>query len=141
MSISQNDTASRLAEIIEAHRKALHITRAMVAERSGLSPSTITRIAQGYFAKPSPDSLRAIAIAIEIPYEELFAAAGWVPGQMERRNPHVHISYHNLSEDVIQEIEVAVDAVAARYGRCFRPECGMRCRHRTIQPPDNFIAE
>ncbi len=106
-----------------------------------MSRSTITRIGQGVFAQPTPESLRAIAKAIEMPYGELFAIAGWIPSISTRRDPHVHISYHDIPEQAIQEIEAAVDAVAARHGMCFRPDCASGHHQHTVLPPDDFIPE
>ncbi|NQE67358.1 hypothetical protein NG2371_01810 [Nocardia gamkensis] len=120
---SRNETALRLAEVIETRRKELHITRAILADRSGLSRSTITRIAQGFFAKPTPDSLRAIAEAIDLPCDELFAIAGWLSTRQSRAEPFVRVSYHGVPREAIEEIEAAIDAVAARYRRCFRHDC------------------
>lgn len=115
MRASQTEIAKRIAEAMETRRKELHLTRAAIAQRSGLSASTITRLGQGRFA-PTPDSLRAIAGAIEMPWEELFNLAGWPqPNRPQRGESHLQVIYYNIPTDVAEEIEFAIEEIAARH--------------------------
>ncbi|WP_420094738.1 helix-turn-helix domain-containing protein [Nocardia asteroides] len=131
MRASHKEAAIAIGRTIDARCKELKLTRAAIAARSGMSRSTITRVAQGVFL-PTPNSLKAIADAIEVPHEELFTLAGWrdslaIPS---RRGPHVQVTYHDVPREIAQEIHAAIDEVAARHDLCLQPNCTRpECRH------------
>ncbi|MEV0357653.1 helix-turn-helix transcriptional regulator [Nocardia sp. NPDC050697] len=132
MRASHKEAAIAIGKAIDARCKELKLTRAAIAARSGLSRSTITRIAQGVFV-PTPNSLMAIADAIEVPHEELFNLAGWrdsLAAASRRQGPHAQITYHNIPREIAQEIDIAINEVAARHNLCRRPNCAKpECHH------------
>jgi transcriptional regulator with XRE-family HTH domain len=119
MAASRTHPSKQLADIIQSRRRELGITQKMVAQRSGLSPSTITRIEQGFFAKPTPDCLQAIADAIDLPSEELFAVAGWLTATSTPAKPRVSIICQGVPAEVVDKIRDAVDAISTECGTRF----------------------
>lgn len=63
-----------LANLVRDRRDSLGLTRPQLAERSGVSPSTIARLElQGHV--PSVRALAALAAALDLPIESLVSAA------------------------------------------------------------------
>lgn len=110
---SRRSTAN-LANVIKTRRKELCMTRSELAERSGLHPSTITRIEQEVFVKPTPDSLRMIADALDIAADELYVIAGWLTPAARQDQPAIRVIYQGVSGRVADDIEQAIAAIAAR---------------------------
>lgn len=65
-----------LGQYITAAREAKSWSLRELARRIGVHYSYITRIEQGHYSKPSPEILKRLANALEVPDEDLFALAG-----------------------------------------------------------------
>lgn len=107
--------ADALGALMHETRGQLGISASEVARRAGVAPSTITRLEGGELGNTSPSGLRAIGDALNIPTQDIFIAAGWLPKQ-EVVRPQLRIQYTDLPTDVIDEVEAAVDAIAAKHG-------------------------
>nr|WP_302869302.1 helix-turn-helix transcriptional regulator [Nocardia mangyaensis] len=108
------ELAADLANAIDARRRELRMTRSELAERSGLHPSTITRIEKGVFVKPTPDSLHAIADALDMAPDELYAIAGWLTPTLPRNQPAIGVICQGVSDHVADDIERAIAEIATR---------------------------
>ena len=75
---------SLLAEAIVSRRKALHITQAQLAERTGINRSVLSRMENGTH-KPSLDQLEALAGVLGIEVTELFAEQSGEPVKLDRQ--------------------------------------------------------
>ena len=65
-------------EHIRKKRLERRISQRQLAAMSGVSNSEISRIEAGERQNPSPGVLRAIAKALDVPYEDLLAEAGYL---------------------------------------------------------------
>lgn len=70
-----------LGAFIVRHRKELGLTQEGLAERSGVSGSTIFRLEGGEFGRPDPEKLQRIARALGVDAEDLFELAGYAPDE------------------------------------------------------------
>lgn len=68
-----------LGEFIQNRRKALELSRNMLATRAGISHTEVHRIETGERQQPSLKVLSALAVALEVPQEELMKFAGYIP--------------------------------------------------------------
>ncbi len=68
-----------LGEFIQNRRKALELSRNMLAARAGISHTEVHRIETGERQQPSLKVLSALAVALEVPQEELMKFAGYIP--------------------------------------------------------------
>ncbi|MEV6255628.1 helix-turn-helix transcriptional regulator [Nocardia sp. NPDC051911] len=117
MATSRTREPGKLAEVIKGRRQELQLSGHALALRAGLSPSTVTRIEQGVFAHPTPHCLRAIAEALDMPADELFALTGGMPrAKSLPRKPRIRITYHDVASEAAREIFDAIYAVAERHG-------------------------
>ncbi|MGV9834255.1 helix-turn-helix domain-containing protein [Nocardia niigatensis] len=109
----------QLAEFIKARRQELDLLGKDLAQRAGLSPSTVSRIEQGVFAHPTPECLRAIAEALNVPADHLLtlAASSSKPKVAPKtpRTPRIRISYQDVSPEAARELFAAIDPIAHRH--------------------------
>lgn len=68
-----------LGEFIQMRRTALKLSRNMLATRAGISHTEVHRIETGERMQPSLKVLSSLAIALEVPQEELMKYAGYIP--------------------------------------------------------------
>ncbi|TLG09461.1 helix-turn-helix transcriptional regulator [Nocardia cyriacigeorgica] len=116
MSISAIKNDNTLGQIVRARREELRMNRAMVAERSGLSPSTITRLEQGSYTKPTPDTLRAIATALDLTADELFIVTGWLTALPMPSKAFVRVICQGVGVNTVREIDSALREISRRRG-------------------------
>jgi transcriptional regulator with XRE-family HTH domain len=67
-----------VGEYLKQLRKEKSISQRELAEKSGISNAEISRIETGERQKPSPDVLRQLASALNVPYESLMDKAGYI---------------------------------------------------------------
>ena len=68
-----------LGEFVQERRKALNISRNMLATRAGISHTEVHRIECGERLQPSLKVLTALSIALEVQREEMMKYAGYIP--------------------------------------------------------------
>ncbi|MRN57022.1 helix-turn-helix domain-containing protein [Paenibacillus monticola] len=72
---------AEFGDYLKQLREAKGLTINHLATAAGISGSQISRIENGLRGVPKPDTLRKIAQAIEVSYEELMEHAGYLPQQ------------------------------------------------------------
>lgn len=70
--------SATVGELVTKHRLAQGRSARNVARDAGIDISTMTKVERGFYASPSPLTLRAISKALSIPLLDLFSAAGYV---------------------------------------------------------------
>ena len=69
---------TELGNYVKMIRTGKDFSMRKLSEMSGISHTEIKRIEDGTRKQPSPQVLRAIAAALNTPYEDLMAAAGYI---------------------------------------------------------------
>lgn len=82
--------ALEFGQYLKSLRKAAKLSMAVLAEQSGVSQPYISQIERGERGIPSPDILKKLSTALNTPYTDLMAKAGFLPtdttASMERLN-------------------------------------------------------
>ncbi|HEU0113093.1 MAG TPA: helix-turn-helix transcriptional regulator [Thermomicrobiales bacterium] len=78
-----------LSELARSRRLELHLTQTEVAERMGgaVYQADVSQIERGVVRSPRRERLVALAAALELPYETVFAASGWGQAYREVNEP------------------------------------------------------
>lgn len=109
--------ADRLGEWLREQRQAAGLSKLQLAQRTGMSNTTISRIENGVFAAPSPDKLTRIAEALGLELADVFAMADYaVPSQMPTFKPYLRTRYPEMPPRAVKELERYFDSLAERYG-------------------------
>ncbi|MBD8889885.1 helix-turn-helix transcriptional regulator, partial [Bacillus velezensis] len=69
-------------------REKRHLTVNQLATYSGVSAAGISRIENGKRGVPKPATIKKLADALKIPYEELMQTAGYIETVQETRAPY-----------------------------------------------------
>ena len=90
---------SRLGSLVKQRRNQLHLTQAELANMVGVDGSYIGLIETGRRESPAKEILINMARALEVPIEDLLAAAGYPVGKSEPERPRRTI------EEVMRELQ------------------------------------
>ena len=83
-----------LGRFIAKARKAAGLSQEGLAEKAGVSGSTILRLERGEFGRPDPEKLQRIARALDVDAEDLFALARYVaPGGLPAFGPYLRAKF------------------------------------------------
>jgi transcriptional regulator with XRE-family HTH domain len=100
---SQN--IKQLGKAIKARRTAAHLTVRGLAEQSGLTPATISRIETGQIDSPRPDHLLSLATALGTDLEDFYALAGYtMPTGLPELRPYLRSKY-NLPDHAVEQLD------------------------------------
>jgi transcriptional regulator with XRE-family HTH domain len=102
---------------IRNRREALGISQSQLARLVETRDSTINRLETGTFSAPRPDKLTRIAECLQLALADVFAMVGYaLPRELPTPLPYFRAKYPGLSQEVINEIETELRAVAQRHG-------------------------
>lgn len=108
---------SSLGGLIQQRREALGLSMREVARRIGATDTTVLRIESGASPSPRADTLSALAEALDLPYADLLAAAGYaVPDQLPTFRPYLRAKYRQLPEAAVAEMEAFFTRLAKKHG-------------------------
>jgi len=97
--------------LLKRERERAGLTVRQLAEAAGLVPSTVSRLETGFIAKPQPDHLQKLALALGIDVEELYAAAGYLtPRALLELRPYLRAKY-GLTDEMASRVEGYLEAV------------------------------
>jgi transcriptional regulator with XRE-family HTH domain len=100
------ETTGRLAEYIKALREARKLSIRGLASKAGLDSGALTRLEQGKVRAPQPDTLAALATALQVPLADLFAMANYLtPHDLPSVTPYLRARYGHLPEDALASID------------------------------------
>jgi len=119
------ENAKQLGEVIRERRHAKGLSLERLADQIGMTHSSISRIETGKFEAPRPDKLGQLAAALDVPYEELFALAGYAtPAGLPEPAPYLRAKYRHLPDEALAEAETFFAELEARYEKT--PKGGRR---------------
>lgn len=111
------EQAAHLATILRARRAELRLSMRDVAADSGLQLATISGLETGGNLTPQPDTIAALAKALQLSVSDLYAAVGWLPaGELPNFRPYMRAKYRDLPDDAVAEVEAFIDQLAKRDG-------------------------
>lgn len=104
-----------LAELVRNRRRQAGISAAELARRAGTNKTTITRLEMGRI--PKPETLQAIAKALDLPPRELLESAHYLdPDDLPSLTPYLRTRYGYLSDRARAEIAQSFRDITERYG-------------------------
>ncbi|MEZ2737245.1 helix-turn-helix domain-containing protein [Aneurinibacillus aneurinilyticus] len=100
-------------------RNKKDMTVNQLAMYSGVSAAAISRIENGKRGVPKPETIRKIAEALKVPYEELMEAAGYLPEENQSssqkqsllNDPELNIAFYDGYDELSPEEQEAVKEI------------------------------
>lgn len=106
--------SKRLGKFIAKARKDQGLSQRALAEAAGLTYGYINRLEQGDYKSPSQKRLQALARALKVDVEELYALA-FYPKKAQLPGVRRYFrTKHGLSDAAIDELEQAFEDVKAK---------------------------
>ncbi len=109
--------ANRLGEWLRERRREAGLGTTELAKRTGINDATITRIEQGFIAKPDPRKLSRIADVLDLNLADVYAMAGYAaPSDLPSFQPYLRRKYDGLSDQAIDDLEQAFERIIKKHG-------------------------
>lgn len=99
---------NELALFIQNYRELRGLSRRRLAELAGISHTEVHRLERGERRNPSPPLLRSLAGALEVPYDDIMRAAGYLPEAETQLAAHVE-GLSDLSTEELREVQKYID--------------------------------
>jgi transcriptional regulator with XRE-family HTH domain len=116
----------KLGAVIRERRLARDWSITDAANAAGFHRSYWGRLEQGYYAAPAPRYLKRVAEVLEMPFEDLYALAGYeTPDELPTFQPYMRAKY-DLPPEAIRELESYFEFLRNQYGIA---------KHEPIFPP------
>ncbi|WP_127466441.1 helix-turn-helix transcriptional regulator [Streptomyces sp. B27] len=113
--MATQDTQQQFGDYLKVLRQSRNLSVRELARRSNLDAGGITRIEQGKVS-PTLDTLKALAIALEVPPSDLFTMAGYViPSDLPSMSTYLRTRY-GLPEDAIASVDEYVQKLIQEKG-------------------------
>ncbi|KAF5045674.1 helix-turn-helix protein [anaerobic digester metagenome] len=106
---------NNLAIFIKEHREKLNISKRKLSELSNVSHTEIQRLENGHRKNPSPPLLRSIANALNVRYEDIMEAAGYLdtmPGTplIVAKMPYAE----DLTDEEVEKVRTFIEFLRAK---------------------------
>ena len=119
--MSPNDQQG-LGDELRRRRAAAGLTVRGLAERSGLTPATVSRLETGQIDTPKPDHLQRLARALDADIEDLYALAGYaMPEGLPEFAPYLRTKY-GLPDQAVAQLDEYFQALRDRWNTKSREE-------------------
>jgi transcriptional regulator with XRE-family HTH domain len=111
------DQARQLGELLASRRETKGLSMRALARAIGGNIATISALEAGTNLAPQPETLKAIARALDVSISDLFVIADWLPaGELPTLRPYLRAKYHDLDEQAIAELERYAERLTQRHG-------------------------
>lgn len=105
-----------LGKYVRDRRESRSLDYYQAAARSGLNHTFWRKLEDGQYEAPSPRSLLAIARALEVPIEDLYALAGYdIPARLPSFRPYLRARY-DLPPEAVTDLERYFELLRNYYG-------------------------
>jgi transcriptional regulator with XRE-family HTH domain len=112
-----DERAQQLGEFVRHQRTEQDKTTRELATEAGIDRGGLTRLEQGKVQSPRPDTLCALALALHMPFADMFARAGYtVPQELPSVESYLRTKYACLPEDETLAITKIVEQLATLHG-------------------------
>lgn len=112
----------KLGDELRRLRAAARLTVRQLAERSGLTPATVSRLEMGHIDTPRPDHLQRLARALDADIEDLYALAGYfMPEGLPEFEPYLRTKY-GLPDQAVAALDEYFQALRDRWTTSPREE-------------------
>lgn len=111
-----HNAAGIFGQYIKGIRKRRKLSVRELASKAEISPGELSRLENGK-RSPRPDTLKALAAALEVSLADLFAMAGYtVPYDLPSLAPYLHTRYSNMPKEKISAMNDYLERVIDEHG-------------------------
>ncbi len=105
----------KLSDELRRLRDADGLTVRRLADLSGLTPSTVSRLETGHIDSPRPEHLQRLARALDADIEDLYSLAGYLmPEGLPELAPYLRTKY-GMPEQAVAQLDEYFQALRDRW--------------------------
>lgn len=113
--MNQN-TAHQIGGYVKRLRQEQKLGVRGLASKAGLNSGELSRIENGN-RHPRPDTLKALAAALDVPLADMFATAGYtIPYDLPSMAPYLHARYGHLPEETRNAVNEYLERLIDEHG-------------------------
>lgn len=102
----ERDARNQFGKYIKQLRQERQLGIRELAKKTGIDSGALTRIEHGKVGTPRPETLKALAVALDIPLADTFARAGYTtPDGLPDLATYLRLRYGHLSEEACASAE------------------------------------
>ncbi|WP_330266288.1 helix-turn-helix transcriptional regulator [Streptomyces griseorubiginosus] len=111
----KRDAALQFGEYLQRLRRERKLGVRELARKASLDAGGLTRLEHGK-TLPQPDTLKALGVALEVPFADLFTMAGYViPSDLPSMSTYLRTRY-GLPEDTIASVDEYIQRLIDEHG-------------------------
>jgi transcriptional regulator with XRE-family HTH domain len=130
----EHATTNQFGGYIRHLRTQRKLSMRGLAKMAGIDSGALARLEIGK-TTPTPRTIKALAIALDVPLADLFTRAGYVtPHDLPSMNTYLHARYGQLPNDVLDSMNDYCQRLIDKYG--FDPD-GPSAHGDEITKPSN----
>lgn len=112
-----NSQSNKLIRLLATARERHGFSARELAKRSGVAASNIVRLERGEIARPTTETLDALATALGLDSARLYEAAGYQrPAALPTFTPYLRSKYSGLPPAARAELASSFTTIAEKYG-------------------------
>lgn len=112
-----HDAARQFGDYIKRLRQEQKLSMRGLAHKANIDSGALTRLEQGKVAAPQPDTLKALAAALQVPLADLFTMVGYViPYDLPSMTPYLRARYGHLPDDVLASVNDYLQRLIDEHG-------------------------
>lgn len=117
------DTRNQFGKYIKQLRQERRLSIRELASKTGIDSGALTRIEHGKVGTPRPETLKALAVALDIPLADMFARAGYTtPAELPDLATYLRLRYGHLSEETCTLAENYLHWLTSEVGEPREPQ-------------------
>jgi transcriptional regulator with XRE-family HTH domain len=111
------EQARQLGHALRTRREQIGLSARSLEAASGVNISSIVSLERGDILTPQPDTLKALAAALDMPVTDLFAIADWLPkNELPTFTPYMRAKYKDFPDEAVAEMEQFFTRLAKKHG-------------------------
>ncbi len=112
-----HDAARQFGDYLKHLRQERKLSMRGLAHQANIDSGALTRLEQGKVAAPQPDTLKALAAALQVPLADMFAMAGYViPYDLPSITPYLRARYGHLPDETLASVNDYLQKLIDEHG-------------------------
>lgn len=113
----ERDTRNQFGKYIKQLRQGRRLSIRELANKTGIDSGALTRIEHGKVGTPRPETLKALAKALDTRLADMFARAGYTtPTELPDLATYLRLRYSHLSEEACASAEKYLHWLIDKHG-------------------------
>ena len=112
-----SEQVRQFAKYIKGQRESQKLSLRELEAKTGIHNGTLSRLEQGKIATPKPATLKALALALNVPLADMFAMVGYTTAyDLPSMAPYLRARYGHLPDEKLASVNTYLERLIDEYG-------------------------